>query len=529
MTTTIGEAIALGKATLKETSDSPAFDTELLLCHTLDTGRATLIAWPERELSSDDQDQFIDLLTQRSDGTPIAYLLGEREFWSLDLHVTPDVLIPRPDTELLVEIALELGSSVNTLKESHANASESPNTIPRVADLGTGSGAIALALCHEKPHWHITATDLSAQALHVARDNAKALEMPSIQFKQGRWCEALERTDYHLIISNPPYIRDNDPHLNQGDLRFEPPQALSSGESGLEDIIEIIDSAQDYLTPEGWLLLEHGYDQHREVQQLLAAAGYQNIETQHDLSGIPRASMGQNAAATPPASLDIDASSETEDNKLPLLNDTQVRVLGSLIEKSLTHPDHYPLTLTALQGACNQKTGRRPVMQLDTSDIEESLNELLDLQLIRVSTDRYNTPHFRHRIQSALGYNKAQISILGILLLRGSHTPSDLLLRTEHLFTFANPQHVEKTLCSLASHGDYPSVLKLKRSAHALEPHWAHTLSLNSSPPLSQPDLMPETPQKTPDEQTYLHELEQRVSELEDIVSELSQPANPPQ
>ncbi len=518
MSITTGEALALGKAALAGSSDSSDFDAEVLLCRSLDTTRASLIAWPERELSPAQHEQYVEWLEQRKQGTPIAYLLGEREFWSLDLNVTPDVLIPRPDTELLVELALELGAQLT----DDAQSDEQPL---KVADLGTGSGAIALALCHEKPHWDITATDLSPQALDVARQNADALEMPDVKFHQGRWCEALPQRDYHLIISNPPYIRADDPHLQQGDLRFEPPQALASGDNGLDDLKTIIHCSREHLRPGGWLLLEHGYDQHQDVQTLLSDAGYENIATQHDLAGIPRVTLGQFNA---PTQADIDEDSDAVPFAHPQLDDVQVRILGCLMEKSLSDPDRYPLTLSALQQACNQKTARRPITAYNREEIEAGLKGLMEQELIRISTDERQRPHYRHRMEQVADYNKAQISLLNILMLHGPHTPSELLQRAEHLFTFSSAQHVEKILNSLANHCETPCVLRLERSAGAQENPWMHTFGAAESLPRAQPDLVDETPQPSEDEKAYLRELEQRVSELEEIVAELSgeQPAS---
>lgn len=511
MSITIGEALALGKAALQGTAESSDFDAEVLLCHVLETGKATLIAWPERSLTDEQNQRYVALLEQRKQGTPLAYLLGQREFWSLDLLVTPDVLIPRPDTELLVEVALELGTALESDAEGSAPV--------KVADLGTGSGAVALALCHEKPHWQITATDLSEKALDVARQNATALEMPEVSFRHGRWCEALGEERYHLIVSNPPYIRREDPHLEQGDLRFEPSQALVSGHSGLDDISTLATCARDHLHPQGWLALEHGYDQHQAVQILLAEAGYENIATQHDLSGIPRVTLGQR-----PESVATSVEDEEEEsiNAHPEFNDIQTRILGSLIEKSLSDPDHYPPDLANLQQACNQKAGRSPMSHYSIKELEEATSDLLDEGFIRCSTDEHQQTRYQHRLGSIAGYNKAQTCLLGLLMLRGPMTATELLHRSERLFTFSSTGHVEKTLASLATHCDQPCVIKLQRQPHSQEFHWMHTFGQSHALPQAQPDLMADTPQPDAEEKAYIKALEQRVSELEDIVAQLS-------
>ena len=285
MSITIGEALALGKAALQGTADNSDFDAEVLLCHVLDTGKATLIAWPERELSDAQNRQYVELLEQRKQGVPVAYLQGQREFWSLDLAVNPDVLIPRPDTELLVEVALELGNQLENQLGPESNLN--------IADLGTGSGAIALALCHEKPHWHITATDLSPEALEVARENAHDLKLCNLTFLEGHWYTPLPRDRrFHLILSNPPYVAQGDPHLLGDGLPFEPHSALVSGPQGLDDLAQIIHSAPYHLYSGGWLLVEHGFDQGDAVQQLFHKAGLQQIATHQDLAGQDRVTLG---------------------------------------------------------------------------------------------------------------------------------------------------------------------------------------------------------------------------------------------
>ena len=211
-------------------------------------------------------------------GEPIAYITGSREFFSLDLVVTPDVLIPRPETELLVELALE-----KIPREA----------VVQIADLGTGSGAIALAIAHERPNAQVLATDASAAALDVARGNAQRLGLMNVEFAQGEWCAALGDRVFNIIVSNPPYIAVGDAHLREGDLRFEPPLALSSGADGLDAIRTIARDARRHLVRGGWLLFEHGYDQGQPVREIFAANGYADAMTAHDLEGRDRISSAR--------------------------------------------------------------------------------------------------------------------------------------------------------------------------------------------------------------------------------------------
>jgi len=208
----------------------------------------------------------------------VAYLTGSRAFWSLELKVTPATLIPRPDTETLVEWALERLPPAAALS---------------IADLGTGSGAIALALARERPQCRITATDASAAALAVAQDNAASNQIANVAFRAGRWFAPLAGERYHLIVSNPPYIPAADPHLGRGDLRFEPRSALAAGPDGLDDIRLLVAGAPHHLTANGWLLLEHGYDQAAAVRTLLLQHGYHEVQTRHDATGHERISGGR--------------------------------------------------------------------------------------------------------------------------------------------------------------------------------------------------------------------------------------------
>lgn len=253
-------------------------DAEWLLLHVLAKPRSWLIAHAEDALAEGATARYAELVERRAAGEPVAYLTGVREFWSLQLEVSPATLIPRPETELLVE---------------HALARLPQDRACRVADLGTGSGAIALALAHERPHAQVLATDASADALRVARHNAQRLGLANVAFAEGDWLAPLDGEPFELIVSNPPYIEADDPHLRQGDLRFEPIAALASGADGLTAIRHIVGEARVHLAPGGWLLLEHGWEQGALVRGLLQAAGYREVYTAQDLSGHDRISGGR--------------------------------------------------------------------------------------------------------------------------------------------------------------------------------------------------------------------------------------------
>ncbi len=257
---------------------TPRTDLELILLAVLSgKNRAFLYAHPEYLLATEEQQHWLILFKQRRSGIPMAYLLKRQSFWRHDFLVTPATLIPRPETELLVELALELANYKAT-----------------VADLGTGSGAIALSLAVERPNWQIIATDKSTAALKVAQQNAKSLYLNNLQFRQGNWCNALAPLKFDLIISNPPYLATSDHHLKEGDLRFEPPSALIAGPTGLEDLATIIHTAPDYLKTGGNLLLEYGYNQRNAVCELLEATlKFEKITPYKDLSGIYRAVRAQ--------------------------------------------------------------------------------------------------------------------------------------------------------------------------------------------------------------------------------------------
>ena len=263
-------------------SDSRQLDTELLLAHALGKSRSWLRGFADEPIRTEALGRFHALCERRAAGTPIAHLLGQREFWSLPIIVTADTLIPRPETELLVELALEnIGAEAS------------------VADLGTGSGAIALAIASERPEATVYATEQSGAALAVAHRNARQLELKNIRFYQGNWCDALPPRKLNVIVSNPPYIDAADPHLQQGDLRFEPVTALVAADGGLADLQLIAQQARDYLQPDGWLLMEHGWQQGTAVHSLLTELGYQAVSTRRDLNDNDRVTMGQLAESSP--------------------------------------------------------------------------------------------------------------------------------------------------------------------------------------------------------------------------------------
>lgn len=254
------------------------YEAELLLAHALGVNRTWLFMHRDDPLAPAQVAAFDALAARRAAGEPVAYLIGRRGFWAFDLVVTPDTLIPRPETERLVELALERLP---------------PDEPLRLADLGTGSGAIALALAYERRNAQVVATDASAPALEVARTNARLLKLANVEFRLGDWLQPLAGERYHLIASNPPYIAEGDPHLMRGDLRHEPARALSSGRDGLDALSTIIHDAPAHLLPGGWLVLEHGYDQGDAVRDLLYACGYEAVQTVPDLEKRDRVSLGR--------------------------------------------------------------------------------------------------------------------------------------------------------------------------------------------------------------------------------------------
>ncbi len=271
----IAEAVVLAEAQLAA-SDTPRLDAEVLLAHCLQKSRTYLRTWPERELSAEQYTAFTALVERRAQGEPVAHITGSREFWSLPLTVNDTTLIPRPDTEILIEQALALPLPPEA----------------RVLDLGTGTGAIALALKSERPGWTIDATDQSAAAVALAQANAAQLQLP-VRVWQSAWFAAVPSTDrYHLIVSNPPYIAADDIHLQQGDVRFEPRSALVADAAGLADLQHLIETAPDYLHDGGYLLLEHGWQQGESVRSLLCQNGYQQVHTWRDYGNLDRISQG---------------------------------------------------------------------------------------------------------------------------------------------------------------------------------------------------------------------------------------------
>ncbi|MCG8413102.1 MAG: peptide chain release factor N(5)-glutamine methyltransferase [Pseudomonadales bacterium] len=276
MPSTIQQALQSAEESLADSS-SARLDAELLLAHCLSKSREHFFTYPNEELASGDLRSFLQLVQRRQQGEPVAYITGVRSFWDMELMVTADVLVPRPETELLVESALELFDASEQI---------------RAVDLGTGSGAIALALANSRPGWQLVAVDVSAAALGVARSNAERYQLSNIEFKQASWCDGLEAASYDLILANPPYVAPGDDHLQQGDLRFEPNLALQSAQAGYADLFTIGSQSRRCLKPGGRLLVEHGYDQREKLEQELLNLGYTEIESSCDLAGHPRMMQG---------------------------------------------------------------------------------------------------------------------------------------------------------------------------------------------------------------------------------------------
>ncbi|EIV2969925.1 peptide chain release factor N(5)-glutamine methyltransferase [Cronobacter sakazakii] len=257
-------------------SESPRRDAEILLAFVTGRTRTFILAFGETALTDDEHARLDALLARRAAGEPVAYLIGQREFWSLPLEVSPATLIPRPDTECLVEQAL----------------ARLPATPCRILDLGTGTGAIALALASERPDCHVTALDVIPEAVALAKRNAQRLGIDNVTVLQSHWFSALTDVRFSLIVSNPPYIDGDDPHLSQGDVRFEPKSALVADDAGLADLETLVTEARRFLEDNGWLMLEHGWQQGEAVRELFTRAGYQAVETCRDYGGNERLTLG---------------------------------------------------------------------------------------------------------------------------------------------------------------------------------------------------------------------------------------------
>lgn len=267
----ISELISWARSQLIH-SESALLDSRILLAHCLGSDLTFLLTWPEKSVSKEVESEFQKLVEQRANGLPVAYLIGYRDFWTLRLQVAPSTLIPRPETELLVEQCLEFGLSSQA----------------QVLDLGTGTGAVALALADENPNWQVTGVDVMLPAVELAKQNAIQNGIQNVTFLQSDWFNALADKRFDLIVSNPPYVESTSPYLSEGDVRFEPKTALTSGEDGLDDIRNIIQRAPNHLYHGGKLVLEHGFQQSQNIQQLMTEHGFQNAKSVNDLNHIAR-------------------------------------------------------------------------------------------------------------------------------------------------------------------------------------------------------------------------------------------------
>jgi release factor glutamine methyltransferase len=274
----IAHWVTCGQEQLAPCSDSAKLDAQILLSFVLDKERVYLLTWPEENLTESTVQRYLALLKRRVSGEPIAYIIGVKEFWSLPFKVSPATLIPRPDTEVLVESVLEHFGELDSI---------------HCLDLGTGTGAIALALASEQPQWQIDAVDFNRDAVKLAKQNAQDLELTQVNIFQSNWFSAVNEKKFDVIVSNPPYIDASDEHLNQGDVRFEPDSALVADEHGLADIKHIAQQALHFLNTSGALFFEHGFEQGEAVRNILTTLGYENAKTVRDLNGHDRITWGR--------------------------------------------------------------------------------------------------------------------------------------------------------------------------------------------------------------------------------------------
>lgn len=276
----IRQALQQATTDLNKTSPSASIDAQALLTFVLDCNTAHLAAWPEKDLNAEQTSAYLQLIQQRQQGMPVAHLTGTREFWSLNFLVNDSTLIPRPETETLVEFILEKFKHKKKLK---------------FLDMGTGTGAIAISLAKEKSDWEIIGSDISEQAITLANNNKKQHQADNSTFIQSDWFNNVTDHDFDAIVSNPPYIANDDPHLLEGDVRFEPKSALTSGNTGMDDIEHLCNHAKNHLKINGWLIVEHGYNQKQLVADCFTDNGFTEIEQRQDLSGHNRMTAGKKA------------------------------------------------------------------------------------------------------------------------------------------------------------------------------------------------------------------------------------------